>query len=150
MIILKHKQQTALRKLFTEVYINTFDKEFQTHIGLADRQFYKDSFKEKCIADGKYLLKKAYNFGKEINWDQVEIWCHRKDIKSKTGSHVGLLLEYGNLYSFVVANGFGVPYNEWLYEDKYEHGSLRFTYNKETKKGQFTIFRGRKPRKVLI
>lgn len=82
----------------------------------------------QILEDEQFIIlarDKFVNYYKEsslegiINYDEIIIKCSVLGRVSNRGKVGGVDLVYGNLYSFVLADGIVIPYNEWLFEDKF-------------------------------
>lgn len=78
----------------------------------------------------------------QINYDVLSITYDRDYWKSAKVVHLG----YGNLYSYVVANGYFVPYHLWVFEDMVEINEEIF-YRKDGLYNRRTTEMYKKPRK---
>lgn len=60
-----------------------------------------------------------YNHAKEINYDIIEINPGPIWTSDENGLFTSVGLDYKNLYSYILADGVAVAYNEWLYEEEF-------------------------------
>lgn len=106
---------------------------------MIDKKFNNEVF----ISAARRYFMNFYKAARCINYDQIDIGL--KGYKAM-GKVITIELNYGNLYSYVLADGIVVPYDEWICEDSFSYVSstgTTFAYHrfedgtvwKESKKG---------------
>lgn len=133
-----------IRHIFKQL-LNEFPNSDESEWALGQWQ-------EACKKKALEYMKDAYGADRDdINYDIIEIWS------ASTGTNSGGIkrdaLRFGNLYSFVLACGQAIPYQEWVFDNQFTgydaetDRTLIAEWNEETKIGTLRVKlqRGRKP-----
>lgn len=80
---------------------------------------------EKYMATARWYFKSTFDEREDVNYDEIKISFENVtlNVVDKPAKITDLMLKYGNLYSYVLANGLVVSYNQWVYENEITYRS---------------------------
>lgn len=89
---------------------------------------------QKCPIIIRNFFYELYWGRLDINYEEIQIWG-----EMASGSKDSLSLRYGNLYSFVLANGVLIPYDEWTYDKEIIIEDKQYTYQSNPQWGTIRL-----------